>query len=84
MVNAKPSLLYLHVTAKHDAMKDNPVSCFDSLAGFDPANPDGKCITAPKAGPAKQKKSKKKDDGDMLSLLDAGLATGKKGKKGKK
>mmetsp|Transcript_15391 Transcript_15391/g.26266 ORF Transcript_15391/g.26266 Transcript_15391/m.26266 type:complete len:133 (+) Transcript_15391:125-523(+) len=81
MVNAKPSLLYLHVTAKHDDKKDDPVACFDSLIGFDPADPDGKKKTATAAaGPVKPKKTKKKDDGDLLSLLDAGLKKGKKKK----
>mmetsp|Transcript_18943 Transcript_18943/g.40603 ORF Transcript_18943/g.40603 Transcript_18943/m.40603 type:complete len:135 (-) Transcript_18943:432-836(-) len=81
MVNAKASLLYLHVTAKHNDKKDSPTECFDSLAGFDPADPDGKKkpVCTP-AGPVKPKKSKKKDDGDLLSMLDAGL----KGGKGKK
>lgn len=32
MVNAKASLLYLHVTAKHNDKKDSPTECFDSLA----------------------------------------------------
>ena len=82
MVNAKASLLYLHVTAKHDDKKDSPTECFDSLAGFDPADPDGKKKAATaKAGPVKPKKKKAGDD-DLLSLLDAGLSIGKgKGKK---
>lgn len=82
MVNAKQSLLYLHVTAKHDDKKDSPVECFDSLADFDPADPDGKNkAKAAAAGPVKPKKTKKKDE-DLSSLLDAGLSIGKK--KGKK
>ena len=84
MVNSKPSLLYLHVTAKHDDKKDNPVECFDSLAGFDPADPDGKKKgKAAAAGPVKPKKTAKKKEDDLASLLDAGLSVGKK-KKGKK
>ena len=81
MVNAKQSLLYLHVTAKHDEHKDNPTACFDSLAGFDPSDPDGKkAATCKVAGPVKPKK-KKDTGGDLLSLLDEGLSN--KGKKGK-
>jgi len=90
MCNAKPSLLYLHVTSKHpDMVNGDLTACFDALAGFDPADPDGKKATAAsasaaKSGSAKPKKGKKKggDDGDLLSLLDAGLTIG--GKKGKK
>mmetsp|Transcript_4131 Transcript_4131/g.8676 ORF Transcript_4131/g.8676 Transcript_4131/m.8676 type:complete len:136 (-) Transcript_4131:263-670(-) len=84
MVNAKLSLLYLHVTAKHDDKKDSPVECFDSLADFDPADPDGKnkAKSAAAAGPVKPKKSAKKKDDDLASLLDAGLTVSKK--KGKK
>ena len=78
MVNAKASLLYLHVTAKHDDKKDNPTECFDSLAGFDPADPDGKNKTIV-PGPVKPKKATKKAGGDdLLDLLDAGLKKGKK------
>ena len=78
MVNAKASLLYLHVTAKHDDKKDNPTECFDSLAGFDPADPDGKNKTVV-PGPVKPKKTSKKAGGDdLLDLLDAGLKKGKK------
>ena len=84
MVNAKSSLLYLHVTAKHDDKKDNPVECFDSLADFDPADPDGKkkAASAKSAGPVKPKKKKGGGDDDLASLLDAGLKVSKgKGKK---
>ena len=83
MVNAKSTLLYLHVTAKHDDKKDNPVECFDSLAGFDPADPEGKkaAAAAKSAGPGKKKSAKKGGGDDMLSLLDAGLSGGKKGSK---
>lgn len=84
MVNAKQSLLYLHVTAKHPDKKDTPVECFTSLADFDPADPDGinKAKTTAAAGPVKPKKTAKKKDDDLSSLLDAGLTIGKK--KGKK
>jgi len=82
MVNAKESLLYLHVTAKHPEKKDTPTDCFDSLAGFDPADPDGKNKpAAAAAGPVKPKKTVKKKDDDLSSLLDTGLSMGKKGKK---
>ena len=82
MVNAKASLLYLHVTAKHPDKKDNPTECFDSLAGFDPADPDGKKSGSSAAAvPVKPKKAAKKKDDDMLSLLDAGLSSGKGKKK---
>ena len=40
MVNAKPPVLYLHVTSKHPAGTD-PVSCFASLKDFDPNDPKG-------------------------------------------
>lgn len=81
MVNAKSTLLYLHVTTKHDDKKDSPTECFDSLVGFDPADPDGSkaAAAAKKAGPVKAKKSKK-GDGDLLDLLDVGLKKGKKKK----
>jgi hypothetical protein len=78
MVNAKPSLLYLHITAKHDDKKDDPTACFDSLSGFDPDDPDGeKKAACTIAGPVKPKKVVKKDD-DLSLLLDAGLKIGKK------
>ncbi|KAL7529480.1 hypothetical protein ACHAWF_002996 [Thalassiosira exigua] len=81
MVNAKASLLYLHVTSKHDDKKCDPVACFDSLAGFDPNDPDGKKADAKKSAASKPKKSAKKGGGDdLLSLLDAGLSKGKKKK----
>ena len=78
MVNAKPSLLYLHVTSKHDGTA--PDACFDSLVGFDPNDPDGeKAAKAAKAaGPVKPKKTAKKKDDDLDALLSAGLSGGKK------
>lgn len=77
MVNAKPSLLYLHVTAKHPEKKDDPTVCFDALAGFDPDDPDGlKAASAPVATVVKPKKVVKKAD-DLSLLLDAGLKKGK-------
>ncbi len=82
MVNAKSSLLYLHVTSKHDDKKDTPTECFDSLAGFDPADPDGKKKAATKsAGPVKPKKKKGGGGDDLASLLDAGLKVSKGKKK---
>ena len=82
MVNAKASLLYLHVTSKHDGTA--PDACFDSLVGFDPNDPDGeKAASAAKAagGAAKPKKTVKKKDDDLDALLSAGLNISKKGKK---
>ena len=81
MVNAKSSLLYLHVTSKHDDKKDNPTECFDSLVGFDPADPDGKKKAAAPAAAAKPKKKKAAGGDDLLDLLDAGLKSGKGKKK---
>ena len=83
MVNAKASLLYLHVTAKHDGTA--PDACFDSLVGFDPDDPDGeKAAKAAKeaaaAAPKPKKAAKKKDD-DLDALLSAGLTIGKGKKK---
>ena len=81
MVNAKTSLLYLHVTAKHSDKAGNPSECFDSLVGYDPNDPDGTNAAASAksaGGPAKPKKSAKKKDDDLLSLLDDGLKKGKK------
>ena len=80
MVNAKPSLLYLHVTAKHANKSDIPWDCFDQLVGFEKDDPDmlkknGAPVAA--AGPVKPKKVVKKDD-DLSALLDAGLKVGKK------
>ena len=80
MVNAKSSLLYLHVTAKHDDKKDNPTEYFNLLVGFDPADPNGKKAVCVKA-PVKKKKAANKGGDDLMSLLDAGLKT--KGKKKK-
>ena len=83
MVNAKPPVLYLHVTSKHPAGTD-PVACFDSLKGFDPNDPKGLNKPAAAAGgPVKPKKSKKKEE-NLEDLLDAGLNMGKKKKPGKK
>jgi hypothetical protein len=74
MVNAKASLLYLHVTSKHDGTA--PDACFDSLVGFDPNDPDGeKAAAAAKAAgvDVKPKKVAKKKDDDLDALLSAGL-----------
>ncbi|KAL7511518.1 hypothetical protein ACHAXN_008476 [Cyclotella atomus] len=78
MVNAKASLLYLHVTSKHDGTA--PDACFDSLVGFDPNDPDGEKSTAAAkaAGPPKPKKVAKKKDDDLDALLSAGLGSKKK------
>ncbi|KAL3768347.1 hypothetical protein ACHAWO_006750 [Cyclotella atomus] len=78
MVNAKASLLYLHVTSKHDGTA--PDACFDSLVGFDPNDPDGEkaAAAAKAAGPPKPKKVAKKKDDDLDALLSAGLGSKKK------
>lgn len=78
MVNARPPVLYLHVTSKHDAGTD-PASCFPQLAGFDPNDPKGEKAAAAKkeASAATVKKSKKKKE-DSLDLLEIGLTKGKK------
>mmetsp|Transcript_8218 Transcript_8218/g.18437 ORF Transcript_8218/g.18437 Transcript_8218/m.18437 type:complete len:133 (-) Transcript_8218:1633-2031(-) len=80
MVNAKDTLLYLHVTARHDDKKDTPTECFDSLVGFDPSDPEGTKAAAAKKAAIKPKKAKK-DDGNLLDLLDVGLTKGKGKKK---
>lgn len=83
MVNAKPPVLYLHVTSKHDAGTD-PATCFDILKDYDPNDPKGeKKASTAAAGPVKPKKSKKKEE-NLEDLLDAGLSMGKKKKAGKK
>jgi hypothetical protein len=82
MVNAKPDLLYQHVTAKHPSGTDYK-ACFPVLlADFDPEDPKGeKKAKAEKAAAAAAVKKvvKKKDDG--LDMLSAGLGAGKKKKK---
>lgn len=78
MVNARPPVLYLHVTSKHDPGTD-PVACFPQLAGFDPNDPKGeKKAAEEKAAAAKKKKSTNKGGDDLDLLLDAGLKKGKK------
>ena len=84
MVNARPPMLYLHVTSKHATEALTPVNCFDQLAGFDPQDPKGE--KADKAAAAKKNNaagSKKKKDTavDLLGMLDAGLTKGKSTKK---
>ena len=85
MVNARPPVLYLHVTSKH-GHKTDPVSCFPSLADFDPNDPKGEKAAAKKKeeaaqAAAKKKKAAKKNNTNAFDLLDAGLAAGKKKKK---
>lgn len=79
MVNAKPSLLYVHVTAKHADKADTPWDCFDQLVGFEKDDPDmlKKNGAVAAVAPVKPKKVVKKDD-DLSALLDAGLKVGKK------
>ena len=84
MVNARPPMLYLHVTSKHPTEAATPVACFDQLAGFDPLDPKGE--KAEKADAEKKKnaaaeKKKKDATGDLLGMLDAGLGKGKSTKK---
>lgn len=83
MVNAKPPVLFLHVTSKHEPGTD-PVSCFPTLKDFDPDDPKGlkKAAADKAAAAAKAKKKKAAAGGDLDDLLSAGLSTGKK--KGKK
>jgi|NOAtaT_6_FD_contig_101_396302_length_1275_multi_2_in_0_out_0_3 hypothetical protein len=78
MVNARPPVLYQHVTAKHPPGTD-PVSCFDVLKDFDPNDPKGEKKAAENAAKvaATKKVAAKKGD-DLSLLLDAGLKTTKK------
>ena len=80
MVNARPPLLYQHVTAKHPA-GTKPTDCFpDALKDFDPNDPDGAKAAAAAAAAAKAAPPKpvKKADPGLDMLLDAGLKKGKK------
>ena len=83
MVNARPPVLYLHYTAKHDG-QCLPQECFPVLADFDTADPKGEKKAAADAlkmkeeAAAKKKKAAGNDSGDLLS---AGLTIGKKAKK---
>jgi len=73
MVNARPPLLFQHVTAKHDG--SDPVACFDALVGVDPDDPEGTKAAAAAAASSsvvKKKLAPKKND-DLDALLDAGL-----------
>mmetsp|Transcript_13072 Transcript_13072/g.24552 ORF Transcript_13072/g.24552 Transcript_13072/m.24552 type:complete len:138 (-) Transcript_13072:267-680(-) len=81
MVNARPPVLYLHVTSKHEPGTD-PVSCFDQLAGFDPNDPKGEKKAAEEAAQKKAAAAKKKasDAANLDLLLDAGLGSGKSAK----
>jgi hypothetical protein len=91
MVNATPEILYLHVTTKHSGNVPAPTACFDKLADFDPSDPTGeiaaKAARADAAAVLAKKeaaaaKKKKAAEGDVFSMLDAGLSKGK-GKKNK-
>ena len=80
MVNARPPVLYQHVTAKHPAGID-PASCFDVLKDFDPNDPKGEKKAsdgAAKAAAAKKVAAKKQAGDDLSLLLDAGLKAPKK------
>mmetsp|Transcript_4651 Transcript_4651/g.6883 ORF Transcript_4651/g.6883 Transcript_4651/m.6883 type:complete len:131 (+) Transcript_4651:143-535(+) len=78
MVNARPPVLYLHVTSKHPAGTD-PAACFDMLKDFDPNDPKGLKKEAAAKAAAKPKKKKQNDNFD--DLLSAGLSSGKSKKK---
>ena len=82
MINARPPVLYLHVTSKHEPGTD-PASCFDQLIGFDPDDPKGEKKAAAEAAKKKAAAAKKKKNNaaDLGDLLDAGLSMGKKTKK---
>lgn len=78
MVNAKPSVMYLHVTAKHPAEAANFKQFFpEALKDFDPEDPDGikAAAEAKKADAARvaRRKSSKKGGADELDLLSSGL-----------
>jgi len=79
MVNARPPVLYQHVTAKHPAVTD-PASCFDMLKDFDPNDPKGEKKVGDDAtkAVAVKKVAKKTTEDDLSALLDAGLKVGKK------
>ena len=82
MINAKPPVLYLHVTSKHPGT--DPVACFPAqMADFDPEDPKGlkKAAKEAEAKKAAAAKKKKAAAGDLDDLLGAGLAGGKKTKK---
>ena len=82
MVNARPPVLYLHVTSKHEPGTD-PGSCFDQLIGFDPNDPKGEKKAKADAEAKKKAAAKKKkaDTGGLDDLLSAGLSKGKTTKK---
>mmetsp|Transcript_48628 Transcript_48628/g.72173 ORF Transcript_48628/g.72173 Transcript_48628/m.72173 type:complete len:137 (-) Transcript_48628:353-763(-) len=83
MVNARPPVLYLHVTSKHEP-GTNPAHCFPVLADYDPDDPKGekKAAREKEAAAKKKKASKKKASDDLGDLLSAGLNMGKSKKKG--
>lgn len=83
MVNARPPLLYQHIVAKHPEMADDPakwVQCLPDLAGYDPNDPKGEkaAAMAKEAAATQAKAAKKKDDGALDDLLNAGLKKAKK------
>lgn len=80
MVNARPPLLYQHVVSKHPPGTDYK-ECFPVLLkDFDPNDPKGekKAATGSSSAGTKPKKTSKKADADLDSLLEAGLKKGKK------
>ena len=72
-------MLHLHVTSRHEPGTD-PTSCFPCLAGFDPNDPKGLKKAAEDKAKVTKKKSSKKADTSLDSLLDAGLIKSKKKK----
>mmetsp|Transcript_9308 Transcript_9308/g.13248 ORF Transcript_9308/g.13248 Transcript_9308/m.13248 type:complete len:130 (-) Transcript_9308:609-998(-) len=78
MVNAKPPVLYLHVTSKHPE-GTNPADCFDMLKDYDPNDPKGLKKATGAGGAVKPKK--KKQEANLDDLLSAGLSKGKSKKK---
>jgi hypothetical protein len=78
MINVKPPTLMDHVVKKHPAGTD-PVSCFPSLANYDP-NASSTTTTASSSSTTGvvKPKPKKKEDANLDDLLLAGLGKVKK------
>mmetsp|Transcript_15306 Transcript_15306/g.22430 ORF Transcript_15306/g.22430 Transcript_15306/m.22430 type:complete len:138 (-) Transcript_15306:395-808(-) len=82
MINARPPVLYLHVTTKH-GFDTVPATCFPALKDFDPEDPKGEKAAKKEkeAKAAEAKKKKAKNSADLGDLFDSGLNLGKKTKK---
>lgn len=78
MVNAKPLLLYFHVTSKHPK-GTNPAKFLDILKDYDLDNPKGLKKAAGTGGAAKPKN--KKQEANLDDILSTGLSKGKSKKK---